>query len=140
MKVENRIVVNSTRDKVFSLVSDFEAWPSFIPAYKEVKIVERKENKMIIERKGEIKGKQVFWRSEVEIFPQNLIKAKQTKGPIPNMEIIWQFEEKEKKTEIVLIHKFRHKILIIGDLIAGIFVKKMADETLKAIKKRVENG
>ncbi|MEW6102712.1 MAG: diguanylate cyclase [bacterium] len=96
--------------------------------------------KMIIERKGEIKGKPVFWRSEVEIFPQNLIKAKQTKGPIPNMEIEWQFEEKEKKTEIVLIHKFRHKILIIGDLIAGIFVKKMADETLKAIKKRVENG
>ncbi|MEW6007213.1 MAG: SRPBCC family protein [bacterium] len=138
MKVENRIIINRTRDKVFSLVSDFEAWPNFIPTYKEVKIVEREGNKMVIERKGEVRGKPIFWRSEVFLSPPDLIKARQIKGPIPDMEIVWYFKEKENKTEIILIHKFRHKIPIIGDLIAGILVKKMAQETLKAIKRRIE--
>jgi len=94
---------------------------------------------MVIERRGEIRKKPVSWRSEVEITPPGLIKAKQVKGPIPNMEIEWHFEEKENKTEITLIHKFRHKIPIIGDLIAKIFVKKMAQDTLEAIKRKAEN-
>ncbi|HAW50269.1 TPA: hypothetical protein DCX16_04915 [bacterium] len=138
MKTENRITIEERKDKVFSFVSDFESWPKFIPTYKEVKIIERDGNKMTIERKGEVKGKEVFWKSETELIPPNLIKSKQVVGPIPNMEIEWHFVEKEGKTEILLVHKFRHKIPIIGDLIAKIIIKKMAQETLEAIKKECE--
>lgn len=145
IKVENTICIKAKRDRVFSVVSDFEAWPQFIPTYKEVKIIEREGNKMVIERKGEVGGKDVLWRSEVELFPSDLIKSRQVTGPIPDMEIEWRFEEAKEETKIILTHSFEYKKIplignIIGHLIVAKIVKRMAQGTLIAIKRRIEGG
>ncbi|MEW5767820.1 MAG: SRPBCC family protein [bacterium] len=144
IRTENTIIINAPGDKVFSVVSDFEAWPQFIPAYQEVKIVKKEDNRLVIERKGEVRGKPVFWKSEVKLEPPASIKSKQVEGPIPDMEIEWCLEETEGGTRIILSHNFEYKKIpllgyIIGRLIVAKIVYKMADETLQAIKNRVEN-
>ncbi|MBU0566906.1 SRPBCC family protein [bacterium] len=145
IKVENTIIVNAPQKEVFSLASDFESWPEFMPSYKEVKITQRTEDRMVIERRGEVKGKLVFWKSEVRLEPPKVIKARQVEGPIPDMDIQWLFEEVEGGTKIVLIHNFEYKKIpliggIIGRLIAAKIVRRMAQETLEAIKRRMEGG
>jgi ribosome-associated toxin RatA of RatAB toxin-antitoxin module len=115
-----------------------------MPQYSEVKIVEREGNRMVIERKGTVRGKEVFWRSETEVRAPNMIKSKQVVGPIPDMEIVWEFEAREKKTYIRLIHRFEYKKIpviggLIGRLIVARIVKKMAQETLEAVKKEAES-
>ena len=121
--------------------SDFEAWPQFIPTYKEVKVIERKGNKMVIERKGSVGGRDVLWKSEAELFPSERIRSKQVIGPIPDMEIEWLFEDVEEGTRIRLIHNFLYKKppligWIIGRLIVKRIVSGMAQKTLEAIKKK----
>jgi len=152
VNVENTVVINAPREEVFSLACDFESWPEFMPSYKEVKIVQRSEDRMVIERKGEVRGKPVFWKSEVRLEPPNMIKARQVEGPIPDMEAEWFFEALNGETKIVLIHSFEHKkvpligakIPLIGEIIARLIaakvVRRMAQETLEAIKRRVEGG
>ncbi|MFH0775444.1 MAG: SRPBCC family protein [bacterium] len=142
IKVENTIYIKAKRDMVFSVVSDFEAWPQFIPTYKEVKVIERKGNKMVIERKGSVGGREVLWKSEAELFPPDLIKSRQIVGPIPDMEIEWLFEDLGEETRIRLIHSFHYKKppligWVIGRLIVKRVVSAMAQKTLEAIKKRV---
>lgn len=144
IKVENTIIINTPKEKVFSVVSDFESWPRFIPAYQEVKIVEKEENKMVIERKGTVRGKTTLWRSETELIPPNSIKSRQIIGPIPGMEIEWHFEEIGDETRIILIHNFEYKKVpliggIIGRLIVAKIVRRMAQDTLEAIKRRMED-
>jgi ribosome-associated toxin RatA of RatAB toxin-antitoxin module len=109
IKVENAIYIKAKMERVFSVVSDFEAWPQFVPMYKEVKVVERKDSKMVIERKGDVGGREVFWRSEVELIPPDLIRSRQVIGPIPDMEIEWRFEEVEEGTEVRVLHLFNSK-------------------------------
>lgn len=145
IKVRNTVVINAPRDEVFSVASDFERWPEFMPSYKEVKIVERTEDKMVIERMGQVIGKPAFWKSEVSLEPPKMIKAKQVKGPIPDMDIEWLFEELDGETKIVLVHNFEYKKIpliggIIGRLIAAKIVRRMAQETLEDIKRRIEGG
>ncbi|MBU1487469.1 SRPBCC family protein [bacterium] len=152
VKVENTVVVNAPQEKVFFVASDFESWPEFMPSYKEVKITRRTEDKMIIERMGEVRGKPVFWKSEVILEPPKMIKARQVEGPIPDMDIEWLFEEVEGGTKIILVHSFEHKKVpligakipliggMIGRLIAAKIVRRMAQETLEAIKRRIEDG
>ncbi|MEK9149996.1 MAG: SRPBCC family protein [Candidatus Desantisbacteria bacterium] len=141
IKVENTIYIKAKRDRVFSVVSDFEAWPEFIPTYKEVKVIERKGDKIVIERKGSVGGREVLWKSEAELFPSERISSRQVIGPIPDMEIEWLFEDAGEGTRIRLIHSFSYKkpLLIgwvIGRLIVKNVVKGMAQKTLEAIKKK----
>lgn len=141
IKVENTIIIPAKREKVFSVSTDFEAWPQFIPTYKEVRIIERKGNKMVIERKGSVGLREVLWRSEAELFPSQRISSRQVIGPIPDMEIEWLFEDVQEGTRIRLMHSFSYKKLpligwVIGRLIVARVVSGMAQKTLEAIKKK----
>lgn len=142
IRVENTITINEDVNKVFELASDFEHYPEFIPTYKEVKIIEREGNKMIVERKSLVKTKEIRWRSCVVIEPNKSIKAEQLEGPIPGMKIEWLFEKIDGRTKITLIHIFEYKKIplighIIGKLIVANIVYKMAEETLMGIKNKV---
>jgi len=142
IQIENIIIINENMNKVFEIAADFERYPEFISTYKEVKIVEKQGDKMIVERKSLVKGKEVKWRSAVTIEPNKSINAKQLTGPIPGMKIDWLFEKLEGGTKITLIHSFEYKKIpligtLIGKLIVAKIVYKMAEETLIGIKNRV---
>ncbi|MFH1897862.1 MAG: SRPBCC family protein [Candidatus Desantisbacteria bacterium] len=144
IRIENSILINANLQEVFEVAIDFEKYPQFIPTYKEVNILERQDNKMIIERVGLAKGKPVRWKSQVILEKYHSIKAQQLEGPLKGMMVYWSFEGVMGGTNIILIHEFEYKMPLIGNLIgkwfiAGI-VKRMAQETLEGIKNRVQGG
>lgn len=143
IRIENNVIINENIDKVFEVSVDFERYPEFLPIYKEVKILEKQGDKMIVERKSIVGKKEVKWRSSVIIEPNKSIIAEQLEGPIPGMKIEWLFEEIAGKTKITLIHNFEYKKIpvighIIGKLIVAKIVCKMAEETLRGIKAKIE--
>ncbi|MEW6606211.1 MAG: SRPBCC family protein [bacterium] len=143
IQTKNTIIINKDIDKVFEIATDFERYPEFIPTYKKVKIIEKNADNIIIERSGMAGGKEITWRSLVKLEKNKSITAEQLAGPIPGMKIEWLFEEVGNTTKITLIHNFEYKKIpligpIIGKFIVAKIVYKMADDTLKAIKNRVE--
>ncbi len=143
ISVRNEIIVDASVSVVFNVASDMERYPEFIPAYKKVRIVEQDGQRMIIERVGLVGKREVKWKSEVMIEAEKTITAVQLEGPLKGMMIKWQFEERDGRTRILLVHDFEYKrIPLIGNLIARLIiarmVSRMADETLAGIKRRVE--
>lgn len=141
--VKNSILIEKDLAEVFKVAADFESYPEFIPTYKSVQILERQGDELLIERVGLAGGREVKWRSRVVIKENKSIKAVQLEGPLAGMEIEWSFEEAAQGTLVLLTHNFEYrKIPLIGSLIGRLIVKRivsrMADDTLKAIKKRVE--
>lgn len=131
IRTENIIIINENINKVFEVAVDFERYPEFIPTYKEIKVVKKEGNKMIVERKSVVGKKEVKWRSSVIIEPNKSITAEQLEGPIPGMKIEWLFEEIEGKTKITLIHNFEYKkIPVIGHIIGKLIVAKTKAFTL----------
>jgi len=139
----NSIIIKASLDKVFSVATDMEKYPEFIPSYKKVKILSRNGNKMIVERIGSVGSKSVYWKSSVSLEPNKSITAEQLEGPIKGMQIKWLFEDTKDGVKITLTHDFEYKKIplignLIGRLIVARIVKQMAKETLKGIKTRVE--
>ncbi|MFH1562292.1 MAG: SRPBCC family protein [Nitrospirota bacterium] len=143
IRTVNSILIKADMNRVFSVAADMEKYPEFIPSYKEVKVVSREGNKMIVERIGQVGKKAVKWKSCVTIEPNKSIKAEQLEGPIKGMQIQWLFENTKDGVQITLTHDFEYKKIplignLIGKLIVARIVKKMAEETLKGIKGRAE--
>ncbi|MDI6736424.1 MAG: SRPBCC family protein [bacterium] len=143
IRTVNSILIKASIDRVFSVAADMEKYPEFIPSYKEVKVVNRDGNKMIVERLGQVGEKTVKWKSCVTLTPLKSIQAEQLEGPIKGMQIQWLFEDTKEGVKIILIHDFEYKKIplignLIGRLIVARIVKKMAEETLKGIKTKVE--
>jgi ribosome-associated toxin RatA of RatAB toxin-antitoxin module len=144
IQTKSEVIINANLTKVFDISADIEKYPEFIPVYKEVKILERKGNTLIVQRIGIVNNKQVRWKSEIKINPYHSIEAVQLQGPLKGMKVVWQFERIDnEKTKIILIHYIVYKkIPILGKLITRFIIaniiKKIAEETLEAIKNRVE--
>ncbi len=142
IRTVNSILIKADINRVFSVATDMEKYPEFIPSYKEVKVVSREGNKMIVERSGQVGKKTVKWKSCVTLTPPKSIHAEQLEGPIKGMQIQWLFEDTRDGVKITLTHDFEYKKIpllgnLIGRLIVARIVKKMAEETLKGISKRV---
>lgn len=142
--IENSLIIHKQLAEVFKVSADFEQYPQFLPSVKKVQILERDGNKMIIKRTG-VAGskKEVSWKSEVEVKENEWIKATQLEGPIPGMKVEWKFNDVSDGTRIIISHDFKYnKIPFIGELIGRTIVAKivgqMADNTLAAIKKKLE--
>lgn len=143
IRTVNSILIKADLNRVFSVAADMEKYPEFIPSYKEVKVVSREGNKMIVERIGQVGKKTVKWKSCVMLEPNKSIYAEQLEGPIKGMQIQWLFEDTRDGVKITLTHDFEYKKIpligsLIGKLIVAKIVKQMADETLKGIKIKVE--
>lgn len=143
IRTVNSILIKADIDRVFSVAADMEKYPEFIPSYKEVKVVSREGNKMLVERIGQVGKKMVKWKSCVMLEPNSSIYAEQIEGPIKGMQIQWLFEDTKDGVQITLTHAFEYKKIplignLIGRLIVARIVKQMADETLKGIKTKVE--
>ncbi|MBI4778362.1 SRPBCC family protein [Candidatus Desantisbacteria bacterium] len=143
ISIRNEIIVDAAVSIVFNIAADMEKYPEFIPTYKKVRIVQQDGQRMIIERVGLVGKKEVMWKSEVWLEAEKTISAVQLEGPLQGMMVKWQFEKRDGRTRILLVHDFEYKkIPLIGNLIAKFIiaqiVSRMADETLVGIRRRVE--
>ncbi|MDI6791701.1 MAG: SRPBCC family protein [bacterium] len=139
MQTENSIAIKGSLEEVFSVMADVESWPLYLSSHRDMRILRKEEDMIEIERKGIIK-----WISVIEIDRENIqIKSDQIKGPVKGLKALWRFEELKGETKMVLEHSYHCQVSVIGwiiELIVAFALKKISNNTLKAVKERVEQG
>lgn len=140
---EDSILINQDLSRVFQVACDIERLSSFIPEYKNVQCLDRKDGEMILAAKIQLLGFiPITFISSGIIKENESIKYEQIKGPLKGLQTEWRFEEVDKKTKLIIIHTLNIKIPLVGNLIEKLvytlFIKNLAQEVLLCMKKEVE--
>ncbi|MEW6608503.1 MAG: SRPBCC family protein [bacterium] len=138
---EDSILINQNIIAAFKVAKDIERLSSFIPEYKQVKIISKENNKMVLEAKIKIFGfVPITYISTGLITENKSIKYEQIKGPLKGLQTEWKFEEIGNATKLTIIHDIDIKIYRIEELIYNLCIKKLANEVLVSMKKELERG
>ncbi|MEW6619650.1 MAG: SRPBCC family protein [bacterium] len=138
---EDSILINQNIIATFKVAKDIERLSSFIPEYKQVKIISKENNKMVLEAKIKIFGfVPITYISTGLITENKSIKYEQIKGPLKGLQTEWKFEEIGNATKLTIIHDIDIKIHRIEKLIYNLCIKKLANEVLVSMKKELERG
>jgi len=137
--LENRILIDKPVDEVFKVVTDVAKWPEFLPSHRNMTIISQEEDKLLIEWKMKVKLKTSILIDRIN----KRMVTEQLSGLVKGLRAEYIFNGQSGKTTLCLIHSFSSKIPLMGrlvELIALNLVKKLALDTLKRIKSKVEVG
>ena len=145
MHTENRIEIQGDLRRVFQLAAQVEKWPTFLPHYRWVHVLQRKKRRTTVEmaaRRGRIP---VSWTAVQEVFPYERITYKHIKGFTTGMDVTWSFKPVQERVQVVITHDFSLSWPVVGDVVSkyvvgALFVKPIASRTLHHIRRTVEAG
>jgi uncharacterized membrane protein len=145
MRTENRIEVQGDIKRVFQVAAQVEKWPTILPHYRRVHVVQRKKRRATVEmaaRRGPIP---VSWTAVQEVSPYERITYKHIKGFTTGMDVTWSFKSVQGQVQVVITHDFSLSWPIIGGyvskyIVGALFVKPIASRTLRHLKLTVESG
>jgi len=104
MHLEDSILIDCTPQGLYTLISDVERHKDLLPGYKESRIVERKDEVVVLQREAMIHGRLRRWKSEVSLEENRGIHFRQLEGPFEGMRVRWDLEAKDRGTELRIIH------------------------------------
>ena len=124
-------IVDVQRDKIFQISTDYENFTKVLPAYfKELKIIEKKENTTIIQEKIEFLGRTVDVLTEhtVELPDRHIVRMLdgQAKGSVFDE----RYEIVGNKTKITIDIDF---VLNDGLKILGLFAKGKIKQSMNMV-------
>jgi ribosome-associated toxin RatA of RatAB toxin-antitoxin module len=145
MHTENRIEIQGDVRRVFQMAAQVEKWPTILPHYRWVRVLQRKKRRTTVEmaaRRGRIP---VSWTAVQEVFPYERITYKHIKGFTTGMDVVWSFKPAQDKVQVVITHDFSLSWPLVGGfvskyIVGALFVKSIASRTLHQIKLMVESG
>ncbi|MCK5534939.1 SRPBCC family protein, partial [bacterium] len=96
-------VVDKNIDFVYDFVSHIENFPQFIEGIKSIKVIEKKNNRKVVDWKIDVEGVPVQWREE-NIFNKRdkTIKFKMLKGDYEIYEGEWKFLPAPEGTQVFI--------------------------------------
>jgi|TARA_B110000116_G_C16725986_1_gene531404 coenzyme Q-binding protein COQ10 len=131
---KKEIRLNHTAVDLFNIVLDIEKYPDYIPWCSEIKILEKKRNKikanMIVNYK--FFSEQKFTSDVTFDLNKLLIKTQYIEGPLKDLKTIWLFQSlEEKKSKVIFSIKFEFKNFVH---------QKLAELFFPLIEKRMVNS
>ncbi len=156
MQTENTVYMQGTVSRIFSLAADIQNWPTLLPHYREVQVLEQTEDgsrkEVIMSAVREdfpVPGMNfpVRWRSVQVCEPtQGRIYFKHTAGIAVGMWVVWSLEPDPwgRGVRVTIDHQLRYPFDVMNgwfaqDLVGHGFVQAIAGRTLKTIKSIVES-
>jgi ribosome-associated toxin RatA of RatAB toxin-antitoxin module len=144
MRTENRIEIHGNVKRVFQVAAQVEKWPTILPHYRRVHVLQRKKRRTTVEmaaRRGPIP---VSWTAVQEVSPYERITYKHIKGFTTGMDVTWSFTSVQGKVQVVITHDFSLSWPLIGScvskyIVGALFVKPIASRTLRHLKLTVES-
>jgi ribosome-associated toxin RatA of RatAB toxin-antitoxin module len=144
MHTENRIEIHGDVKRVFQVAAQVEKWPTLLPHYRRVHVLQRKKRRTTVEmaaRRGPIP---VSWTAVQEVSPYERITYRHIKGFTTGMDVTWSFTSAQGKVQVVIAHDFSLSWPIIGGcvskyIVGALFVKPIASRTLRHLKLTVES-
>ena len=136
-EIKTSIIINSTQEKIWDIISDIDNEPKFWKGTKEVKNISKKENQ--ISREITIAFRDQKCLQEVTIVPKETIKAVFTEGIIVGKKIL-TLKNNGDSCELVTVWDARLSGMM--GMFTGMIkkhIKSGTEQALQAIKKEVEN-
>lgn len=140
--VETKTTIKGDSKKIYDIISDMAAYPSFMKDLVSVEILERGEGYTVSHWVSNVDGRKIVWTERDSYYPEALkITYAQTEGDLKKMEGSWQITPGEEGCEVVLAVDFEFGIPMIAGLLNPILKKKVRENSenmLKSIKEQIE--
>ena len=136
-EIKTSVIINSTQEKIWDVISDIDNEPKFWKGTKEVRNISKDENH--ISREITIAFRDQKCLQEVTISPKETIKAVFTEGVIVGEKIL-TLKRVNDSCELEAIWDV--KLSGIMGMFTGMIkkhIKSGTEQALQAIKKEVEN-
>ena len=130
------VIINSSQEKIWDVISDIDNEPNFWKGTKEVKNISKDENK--ISREITIAFRDQKCLQEVTIVPKEMIKAIFTKGVIVGEKIL-TLKKMDNSCELEAVWDV--KLSGMMGMFTGMIkkhIKSGTEQALQAIKNEVE--
>ena len=131
------VMINSTQEKIWDIISDIDNEPRFWRGTKEVRNISRDENQ--VSREITIAFRDQKCLQEVTIVPKEMIRAVFTKGVIVGEKVL-TLKEVDNSFELEAV--WNVKLSGMMGMFTGMIkkhIKSGTEQALQAIKKEVEN-
>lgn len=144
--IENRIRIEAPWQKVFAKAADVQRWPEFLPHYRWVKVLEPREDGVIVEMAARRGWWPVRWTALLQPHPQERrIYFGHLKGPARGMKVYWELEEVDGGTDVTIHHELSLIVPLIRTawgkwVVSEFFIRPIAKKTLNAMKQVLEGG
>ena len=144
MHTENHISIAGPVERVYELAADIEAWPTWLPHYRWVKVFEDDGRRRVAEMAALRNRFPVKWRTIQELHPdERRITFRHTGGVTRGMWVEWRLTERDGQTHVVIAHDLAYPVPVLGKLFAEhivgrIFIHYIASRTLSHLRRRVE--
>ena len=136
-EIKTSIIINSSQEKIWNVISDIDNEPKFWKGTKDVKNISKDGNH--ISREITIAFRDQKCLQEVTIVPKEMIKAVFTKGVIVGEKILTlKNMEDSCELEAVWDVKLSGKMGMFTGIIKK-HIKSGTEQALQEIKKEVEN-
>ena len=147
MQTANTVEMAGDLDRIVTLAADIERWPTILPHYRWVTLLEGGGDHKTVEMAARRGRFPVKWRAIQEIErsgDSRIIRFRHIGGVTKGMEVAWTFAEVPGAIAVRIDHDFSPPWPIVGDLIASRiigphFVEAIAGQTLRTIKAIVED-
>ena len=136
-EIKTSVVINSSQEKIWNVISDIDNEPKFWKGTKEVKNISKDGNR--ISREITIAFRDQKCLQEVTITPKEMIRAVFTKGVIVGEKILTL---KNNGDSCELEALWNVKLSGMMSMFTGMIkkhIKSGTEQALQAIKKEVEN-
>lgn len=150
MRTVDRIRVHAPFVRVFAAASSVARWPSILPHYRWVRLLDDRLVEMAAWRPfgGGLINYPTWWVSEMTIDrPAGEIRYRHVRGITRGMEVVWRLVEAgEGFVDVEVVHTWDGPTWpLIGRLAADfvigpVFIHGIASRTLVGIKRHAEDG
>jgi len=129
---------------VQTLAFDLPRWPSFLPHYRWVTVLEREGDRQTVEMACWRTGIPLRWRSHLWVRPEEgRMRFLHVAGPARGMEVEWSVVQQGERVQVTIRHELSLDVPVvrsaIGQWVVGeLFVGAVAGRTLYWLKRAVE--
>ena len=137
VEIKASVIINSTQEKIWNIISDFDNEPKFWKGTKEIRNISKDGNQ--VSREITIAFRDQKCLQEVTIVPKEMIKAVFTKGVIVGEKTL-ALKNMDESCELEAI--WNVKLSGMMGMFTGMIkkhIKSGTEQALKTIKNEVEN-
>ena len=131
-------IVNHSAQEMFSLVSDVESYPAFLPWCDRASVAERAEGRIVATLRINFRGLKQEFTTENRDRLNERIDMKLVSGPFRALEGSWRFtplSEGACKVELDLRYEFASRLL---DKVAGTVFDEIANSLVDAFARQAD--
>jgi ribosome-associated toxin RatA of RatAB toxin-antitoxin module len=148
VRTVDRALVQGPLERVFAVAADVERWPSFLPHYRWVRVLERGADRSLVEmaawRPFGVLRYPTRWVSEMRVVPARAVRYRHLQGITRGMDVEWQFAQEPGGVVVTIVHQWTGpQWPVIGRLAANwvigpVFIHGIASRTLAGVKAQAE--